>query len=41
MNESKVRGLKWMKAKLEDWNEIWRKLEDQFCILTKKVSSIS
>ena len=22
-----------MKVKLEDWNEIWKKLEGQFCIL--------
>ena len=30
----KLRGLKWTKAKLEDWNEIWRNLEGQFCILS-------
>ena len=25
-----------MKTKLEDWNEIWTKLEGQFCILAFK-----
>ena len=31
-----------MKAKLEDWNEIWRKLESQFCILAqRKCNSIA
>ena len=33
----KLRRLKWTKTKLEDWNEIWKKLECQFCILAKKV----
>ena len=28
----KVRGLKWIKTKLEDWNEIWKNLESQFFI---------
>ena len=31
----KVRGLKWIKTKLEDWNEIWNNLENQFYILSK------
>ena len=30
----KLRGLKWTKAKLKDWNEIWRNLEGQFYILS-------
>ena len=29
----KLRGLKWSKAKLEDWNEFWRNLNGEFCIL--------
>ena len=31
----KVKGLKWTKTKLKDWNEIWRNLEGQFCNLSK------
>ena len=30
----KLRGLKWTKVKLEDWNDIWKNLESQFYILT-------
>ena len=33
----KVRGLKWTKAKLEDWNEVWWNIEDRFCILALKI----
>ena len=29
----KVKGLKWTKIKLEDWNKIYINLEGQFCIL--------
>ena len=32
----KVRRLKWTKAKIEDWNEIWKNLKSQFCILPFK-----
>ena len=35
----KLRGLKWTIAKLKDWNEIWGKLEGQFCILAKNIFS--
>ena len=29
----KLRGLKWTKTKLKDWNEIWRNIDGQFYIL--------
>ena len=31
----KLRGFKWTKVKLEDWNEFLRNLEGVFCILAK------
>ena len=37
----KLRGLKWTKVKLEDWNEIWKKLEGQFCILVTIIIKLS
>ena len=30
---SKLRGLKWQNANLEDWNEKWWNLEGEFYIL--------
>ena len=32
----KVKGLKWQKWELEDWNEKDWKLDGQFCIFAKK-----
>ena len=34
----KLRGLKWTKVKLEDWNEIWGNLDGQFLILANKIT---